>query len=88
MIETIHRIPPASEISGSAEPEIEPRLLELEARHDRLKAELTDVARQLRAILTASAVCPRCGSSGTRQVRGGLYGELLSVPCLCRSQDA
>ena len=63
---------------------LDPVLTELENRYDRLKSELEQVTREIRAILTSSAVCPRCGGLGRRRIRGGLYGERQEVACLCR----
>lgn len=61
-------------------------LVELEERHAALCAELQEVERQLRELRTAADLCPLCGGSGQRWVRGGLYGETQLRPCSC--QDA
>lgn len=62
----------------------EQALMDLEARHERLCEELTEVEQRLRQLRTAADLCPLCGGSGSRWVRGGLYGEMQRRPCSCR----
>lgn len=59
-------------------------LAQLEERHHHLCTELTRLERQLREIRTAAELCPQCGGTGQRLMRGGLYGELQGHPCPCR----
>lgn len=76
----------SSHASSPARPgarDAESLLLELEERHSRLCAELAEVEKQLRQLRTAADVCPLCGGSGERWLRGGLYGELQRRPCAC-----
>ena len=56
-------------------------LLELEARHAHLCEELAALERALRELRVAAEVCPQCGGTGERWVRGGLYGELQRRSC-------
>lgn len=65
----------------------EARMAQLEERHTQLRTELALVERQMREICLAASVCPLCGGSGMREVRGGLYGELQSQPCPCAGQN-
>lgn len=70
-----------SHFSGQS---LEGVLFELEERYGRLCAELAEVEARLRQLRTAAEVCPMCGGSGERWVRGGLYGELQQRPCPCQ----
>lgn len=36
------------------------------------------------ALVARTSHCSRCGGTGWRTVRGGLYGELQDQPCTCR----
>lgn len=62
-------------------------LEELEERHARLCEELAGVERRLRELRTAAELCPLCGGSGERWVRGGLYGETQRRPCSCTDAE-
>ena len=59
-------------------------LFRLEERHTRLCEELTAVEAQLRELRTAAEICPDCGGTGQRWVRGGFYGEIQRRPCACK----
>jgi hypothetical protein len=59
-------------------------LYRLEARHEQLLAELKSVEAQLRKLRMAADLCPECGGSGERWVRGGIYGEQQRRPCVCQ----
>lgn len=86
---------PAQELSGTALAAVrrpgprdpEELLLELEERHSRLCSELAEVEKELRRLRTAADVCPLCGGSGERWLRGGLYGELQRHPCSCTEPE-
>ena len=71
---------------AESEPGIDPVLTALQDRYDRLRAELEEVSASIRKVLTAAEICPQCGGSGYRTIRGGLYGEQVQVPCLCREE--
>jgi hypothetical protein len=64
----------------------EQRLLALEARYTQLQAELAETTTQLRALRVAADLCPSCGGTGRRKVRGGLYGELQVRKCSCQDE--
>lgn len=66
-----------------SEQNLESVLFELEERYGKLCAELAGVEARLRQLRTAADVCPLCGGTGQRWVRGGLYGEMQQRPCTC-----
>jgi len=58
-------------------------LLELEDDRSHLSAQLEQLDSRLRQ-LRVGEVCPLCGGTGHRRMRGGLYGELQQRPCRCQ----
>lgn len=68
-----------------SEQSLETVLFELEERYAKLCAELAVVEGRLRQLRTAADVCPLCGGTGQRWVRGGLYGEMQQRLCTCES---
>jgi hypothetical protein len=58
-------------------------LLELEDNRSHLTAQLRALDSRLR-LLRVGEVCPLCGGTGRRRLRGGLYGELQQRPCRCQ----
>lgn len=66
-----------------SEQNLETVLFELEERYGKLCAELAVVEGRLRQLRTAADVCPLCGGTGQRWVRGGLYGEMQQRACTC-----
>ena len=66
---------------------VEEALSALAARETALEEELTQVQSELRRLRTAADICPDCGDTGRRRVRGGLYGELQFKACHCRRRS-
>lgn len=58
-------------------------LLELEDDRSHLSEQLEQLDSRLRQ-LRVGEVCPLCGGTGRRPMRGGLYGELQQHPCRCQ----
>jgi len=63
-------------------------LAALTEREASLESELAAVQREMRRLRTAADLCPDCGGSGRRRVRGGLYGEVQHVVCHCALSGA
>lgn len=76
--------PEDREFSGDQSPER--LLLALEARYSELEAELLETRARLRELRVAADLCPTCGGTGNRRVRGGLYGELQLRKCSCQDE--
>ncbi len=58
---------------------------DLEREHLALSQRLQSVETRLRELRTAETVCPHCGGSGIRPIRGGLYGERQPAACECQT---
>ena len=86
MAESMNAAATAREVDPAADPRLDDALYRLEARHEQLYAELKAVEARLRELRTAADLCPECGGSGERWVRGGIYGELQRRPCVCQSR--
>jgi hypothetical protein len=71
---------------SGAEQSPEALLLALEARYSELEAELNETRTRLRQLRVAADLCPNCGGTGNRKVRGGLYGELQLRKCSCQGE--
>ena len=74
---------PPSERSAE-EGGLEAALFRLEERYARQCEELAALEAQLRALRTAAEICPECGGTGQRWIRGGFYGEIQRRPCGCQ----
>lgn len=59
------------------------RLLQLEARRAQLISEIAQIDVELR-MLRLGDPCPRCGGTGTRPIKSGMYGEQQVQACGCQ----
>jgi hypothetical protein len=66
---------------------VSPALQTLEQRRACLCNELARLERRIRTLRHRAEACPHCGGTGSRWVRGGLYGELQPIACTCGSRS-
>lgn len=58
-----------------------------EAQHERLMSELLNVEQALRHLRLLPQICRHCCGVGIREIRSGLYGEVITLPCRCQSSE-
>jgi hypothetical protein len=69
--------------SGATGDGADSRLPAMERRYEELLSELAELRSKLRQLRTQEEYCELCGGTGIRNVKGGMYGEVLQFPCSC-----